>query len=120
MEAVRFERVKEQGEISIAGVALSLTVEDGSIKSVAIHGEGEEQIVIKPASSYSDSLHLMRPERPKEKEVYVVTGTLAGTEYRAEFDDDFDAKQHMRNLEGTPDTELSIDEETVPVARTEI
>jgi hypothetical protein len=109
---MRMQRVETESDLPDLGIKIVFQVTDNNVEAVII-GEGEDQIRITKASSYSESLKITRPQQKTSKKVYVVVGKLLGiADYRSEeFEKEYEASHHYNSLESN--IGLEIKKETV-------
>lgn len=115
MATERFEKAKNLNGVVLAGVQMQFVQQGETVKELRLTDGDGSLLMIKPGESYSSSLEILLPAKPKMKKVYLVGGTLDGKKYAAVFDEKHEAEEHKTRLQtGVDNTELHVSETETP------
>ena len=106
--------IKNLSEINLTGaVKFELTTEDKNFKELRITDEKDNFIIVKPASSYSETLKILIP---KFEDRWLLSGDFLGVAKIEEyFDDEYSAERRLEEYQAKTvnDTGLAISKVTV-------
>lgn len=92
---MKWQRIKKQGDIALAGINVEVEEVDGSFKSVTLTDQNGKQAKI-ALDSYS--MNVMVPAVPEMKEAWRLSGIFKGLTVREHFEYQHEAEARHREL----------------------